>query len=183
MPNSLNLAGVNAGKNLTYTAAIIIGAVLAKAVSMIFVRVLIKRFEDSDPTNDTPLEKRVHTLESIINNAISVLIMGVAFVMILSQWGINIAPILTGAGVIGLAIGFGSQTLVKDVVTGFFILLENQFNIGDFVKVGGFEGRVKEMNLRTTVLTDTEGVRHTIPNSSISTVTLYKDAPPKKDDQ
>jgi len=118
---------------------------------------------------------RVKTLRGLVKNIIGIAVWSISFVMMLSKWGVNIAPILTGAGVIGLAIGFGSQTLVKDVVTGFFILLENQYNVGDYVEITGVKGRVKRMNLRTTILKDEDGTVSIIPNSSIVKVVKYTD--------
>ncbi len=116
---------------------------------------------------------RIKTLRGLVKNLIGITIGSIAFVMILSKWGVNIVPILTGAGILGLAIGFGSQTLVKDVVTGFFILLENQYNVGDYVEITGVKGRVRRMNLRTTILKDEDGTVSIIPNSSIVKVVKY----------
>lgn len=118
---------------------------------------------------------RVKTLRGLVKNIIGIAVWSIAFVMILSKWGVNILPILTGAGILGLAIGFGSQTLVKDVVTGFFILLENQYNVGDYVKIGDAQGRVKRVNLRTTILKDDEGTISIIPNNAITRVTKFTD--------
>jgi moderate conductance mechanosensitive channel len=116
---------------------------------------------------------RVKTLRGLVKNIIGTAVWSIAFVMILSKWGVNIVPILTGAGILGLAIGFGSQTLVKDIVTGFFILLENQYNVGDYVEITGVKGRVRRMNLRTTILKDEDGTISIIPNSSIIKVVKY----------
>lgn len=126
--------------------------------------------ESQDQRINTP---RVKTLRGLVKNIIGIAVWSIAFVMILSTWEVNILPILTGAGIVGLAIGFGSQTLVKDVVTGFFILLENQYNVGDFIKIGDAQGRVARMNLRTTILKDEDGTTHIIPNSAIIRVTKY----------
>jgi moderate conductance mechanosensitive channel len=118
---------------------------------------------------------RVKTLRGLVKNIIGIAVWSIAFVMILAKWGVNIVPILTGAGILGLAIGFGSQTLVKDIVTGFFILLENQYNVGDYVEITGVKGRVRRMNLRTTILKDEDGTISIIPNSSIVKVVKYTD--------
>jgi small conductance mechanosensitive channel len=126
--------------------------------------------ESQDQRINTP---RVKTLRGLVKNIIGIAVWSIAFVMILSTWEVNILPILTGAGIVGLAIGFGSQTLVKDVVTGFFILLENQYNVGDFIKIGDAQGKVARMNLRTTILKDEDGTTHIIPNSAIIRVTKY----------
>lgn len=116
---------------------------------------------------------RIRTLRGLVKNIIGIAIGSIGFVMILSKWEVNIVPILTGAGILGLAIGFGSQTLVKDIVTGFFILLENQYNVGDYVEITGVKGRVRRMNLRTTILKDDDGTISIIPNSSIVKVVKY----------
>jgi small conductance mechanosensitive channel len=107
-------------------------------------------------------------------NLIDVALFGVTILIILSHWKIDIAPILTGAGIFGLAISFGSQTLVKDIISGFFIISESQYNIGDRVKIGTYEGRVYKVTLRLTVLKDDEGNKIYIPNSTITTVTRVK---------
>lgn len=157
-------------KNVLASIAILTVAFIIKIISKLFVSAAVKRIEDEDPTKDTPLERRAYTIQSIANSTFSILIWSLTFIMILAKWGVNITPILTGAGVLGLAIGFGSQTLVKDIVTGFFVLLENQFNIGDKIKIAGLEGTVLEMNLRTTTIVSEDGTRHTIPNSQITTI-------------
>ncbi|MGB2696402.1 MAG: mechanosensitive ion channel family protein, partial [Candidatus Zixiibacteriota bacterium] len=87
------------------------------------------------------------------------------------ELGLDIGPILAGAGILGLAVGFGAQTLVKDVISGFFILMEDQYRVGDVVEVAGIGGLVEQMSLRVTILRDLEGKVHYIPNGSISTAT------------
>jgi len=157
-------------ENLVKTGAILLGAFVTRIFGEFAIKAAVKRFEDSNPEEDSTLEKRIYTLSSIVKNGVNIGIIGIALLTVMSQWGINIAPILAGAGVVGLAVGFGSQAVVKDVVTGFFILMENTYNIGDEVNVAGKTGRVEEMNLRTTIITDNEGNKYTIPNSSISVI-------------
>jgi small conductance mechanosensitive channel len=94
----------------------------------------------------------------------------VAALEVLSQLGFNLGPVLASAGIAGLAIGFGAQALVKDVINGFFILLENQYDVGDTVRVASVAGTVEDMSLRRTVLRDADGSVHTIPNSEIKLV-------------
>ena len=89
--------------------------------------------------------------------------------MILTELGVDITPLLASAGIAGIAIGFGAQSLVKDFVNGMFILLEDQYNVGDVVDVAGIVGQVEEVNLRRTVLRDLEGILHTVPNGEIKT--------------
>jgi small conductance mechanosensitive channel len=97
----------------------------------------------------------------------------IAIFMILSKLNIDITPLLASAGVAGIAIGFGAQSLIKDFVSGTFILLEDQFNKGDVIKVAGIAGLVEEVNLRRTVLRDLDGIVHTIPNGEITTASNY----------
>lgn len=159
-------------ESLIKTGAIIIGALVFRLIAEIVIRAIVRRFEDDNPDEDTLLEKRVYTLSSIIKNTVNIGIIGATILTVMSQWGIDIAPLLAGAGIVGLAIGFGSQAIVRDVVTGFFILLENTYNVGDEVELAGKKGRVEEMNLRTTIIVDEEGNRFTIPNSSISIIQI-----------
>lgn len=113
---------------------------------------------------------RLRTLLPLIRNAILVVVVLLAGLSVLSQIGINIMPLLAGAGVVGLAIGFGSQTLVKDVITGIFILAEDTVNIGDVAKINGIGGLVEGMTIRTIRLRDVSGVVHTIPFGSINEI-------------
>lgn len=115
-------------------------------------------------------QKRAKTLGSIINSTLTIIVAFVALMMVLQEFNIKIMPILAGAGIAGLAIGFGAQTLVKDVINGFFILLENQYYVGDIIKVKDVAGAVEDINLRRTVLRDMEGAVHFIPNGQITQV-------------
>jgi predicted dipeptidase len=139
------------------------------------LRSLIKRIEriadDGDPDTVTELEKRAQTISRILRQASFILVWSVTIMLVLAELGVDLKPILAGAGILGLAIGFGAQTLVKDVITGFFILLENQIRVGDVVTAAGFTGEVEAVNLRTTVLRDVDGKTHIIPNSAITVVT------------
>jgi moderate conductance mechanosensitive channel len=114
---------------------------------------------------------RVRTLLPLARNALLVIILTMAILTTLGELGVNIGPLLAGAGVIGLAIGFGAQTLVKDIITGAFILIEDSIAIGDFVTVGGLSGTVEAMTIRTIRLRDSRGTVHTVPFSSVDTVT------------
>lgn len=115
--------------------------------------------------------QRARTLLPLARNTLRIVIGVVALLMILTEIGIDVTPILAGVGVIGLAIGFGAQTLVKDVITGIFILLENSLAVGDVVSVGGSSGTVEAISIRSIRLRDLQGSVHTIPYSSASTVT------------
>ncbi|MDP3421529.1 MAG: mechanosensitive ion channel family protein [Thiobacillus sp.] len=115
--------------------------------------------------------KRMNTLEQVFRYAIAVIITLVTGMLVLSQLGISIAPILAAAGVLGIAIGFGAQSLVKDYFTGLFLLLENQVRQGDVVEIAGKGGLVEEMTLRYIRLRDYEGSVHYVPNGTIESVT------------
>jgi moderate conductance mechanosensitive channel len=114
--------------------------------------------------------KRARTLGSVIERVVTVLVTGVAVVMVLDQFDVNIGPVLTGAGIAGLAVGFGAQTLVRDVISGFFMILENQVRVGDVAAINGTEGMVEAITLRTIVLRDIEGTVHVFPNGAINTL-------------
>jgi small-conductance mechanosensitive channel len=114
--------------------------------------------------------KRARTLGAAISKVATVFIVGIATLMILREFQIDIAPVLTGAGIAGLAVGFGAQTLVRDVISGFFLLLENQVRVGDVAAINGTAGLVEEINLRTIVLRDSEGTVHVFPNGGINTL-------------
>ena len=128
------------------------------------------RAEDDDPTRQSEREKRAETLVSISNTMVKIVVLAIGVLMMVKELGIDIGPLLAGAGIIGLAIGFGSQALVKDVVTGFFILMENQFRVGDVIKAAGHSGLVEKITLRTTILRDLDGTVHVIPNGEVGTV-------------
>jgi len=125
---------------------------------------------DDDPTRESDREKRANTLSQILKTASKLLILTIGLIMIIKEAGIDIGPLLAGAGIIGLAIGFGSQALVKDIVTGFFILLEDQLRVGDVVRAGEHAGLVEKITLRTISLRDAEGALHVIPNGDIGAI-------------
>ena len=114
--------------------------------------------------------RRVETLARVFRYVTTVLVSLIAGMLILSEIGVSIAPILGAAGVVGLAVGFGAQSLIKDYFTGFFLLLENQIRQGDVVEAGGKSGLVEEVTLRYVRLRDYDGVVHFIPNNLITTV-------------
>lgn len=136
----------------------------------ILKRVVKRLIKLTDHTEDEKAQKRAETLGHIIIATGNVVIYIIIFLMILSLFGIDIRPILAGAGIIGLAIGFGTQSLVKDFVSGLFILIENQYGIGDRVKIGGAEGTVMKITIRSTILRDDEGKTYYFQNGSINNV-------------
>ncbi|MFC1790744.1 mechanosensitive ion channel family protein [Patescibacteria group bacterium] len=117
--------------------------------------------------------QKIDTLRSLIVNTSKIIINFVVFVIILAEVGVNIAPLLTGAGILGLAVGFGAKSLVSDLIAGFFIILENQFNVGDWVQIGSSQGRVTKITLRTITLKDKDKKIYIIPNSNIKALIKY----------
>ncbi|WP_461038765.1 mechanosensitive ion channel family protein, partial [Streptomyces mayteni] len=122
---------------------------------------LIKDREESRLKIDP---RRTRTIGKLIRNIITYAINFIAILLILSQLNINLAPLLAGAGIVGLAIGFGAQSLVKDVITGFFIIFEDQFAVGDVIQVNQFKGTVEEIGLRVTKIRSWTGEVHILPN-------------------
>jgi len=117
-------------------------------------------------------ENRTETLRHIVGSFGKIVIWSIAVLMIVGEFNLSTGPILTGAGILGLAIGFGAQSLVKDVISGFFILLEDQYGVGDSVKIGDLEGVVEHMTLRITILRNFEGHVHVIPNGIVTSLTV-----------
>ncbi len=113
------------------------------------------------------MKKRAETLSHILIQVIAIIIVLIALFMILTELGIDVTAALAGLGIIGVAVGFGAQYLVRDLIAGFFVFLENQYNVGDVIKVGEFFGMVEEISLRRTVTRDIDGARHVIPNGEI----------------
>ncbi|MBO9131356.1 mechanosensitive ion channel family protein [Bacillus sp. 165] len=118
-------------------------------------------------------ERRTATVAKLLQNVLVYIVFFVVIVMILGVLGIETKGLLAGAGVVGLAVGFGAQNLVRDVITGFFILLEDQFSVGDYVRLGQFEGVIEEIGLRTTKIKSWTGELHIIPNGNINEVTNF----------
>ena len=124
----------------------------------------------SDVLGGARVEQRTATLRQIIRSVTKAILILVVVLTISSELGFNIGPVLASAGIVGLAVGFGAQSLVKDVISGFFILFEDQFGIGDVVKIGEFTGIVERMTLRATVLRNLEGQVYVVPNGNIQNV-------------
>src|SRR3954452_10428076 len=125
--------------------------------------------DDGDDSVTTLREKRGRTISQLLRSMGRVVIITIAILLTFNAF-INIAPILAGAGILGLAISFGAQSLVPDIISGFFILMENQFAVGDVIEAAGKNGVVEKMTLRVVVLRDLEGTRHVIPNGQLTVV-------------
>lgn len=154
-----------------------IAVVLVLAFILIWIlKAITHRLERIAQRKDLPVPIDPHralqlrTLAAVVYSVGVVVILFLAAMQILPLVGINMGPLLASAGIAGLAIGFGAQTLVHDVINGFFILLEDQYHLGDVVRISGLSGVVEEMTLRRTVLRGDDGALHSIPNSTITVV-------------
>ena len=137
----------------------------AKAFSTHLVEFAVRQKKDSE------FEKRAQTLGSMLRYVAVFAVLIVATITVLREFGIEIGPILAAAGIVGLAVGFGAQSLVKDVISGFFMLLEDQIRVGDVVQIAGKGGLVEKISLKTTILRDLAGNVHYVPNGHIDVVT------------
>ncbi|MDP4276609.1 MAG: mechanosensitive ion channel family protein [Bacteroidota bacterium] len=160
--------GLNQGLHIVL---IIIVAWFLRLLSKRFVNQLTHAAGKSDRINLNDGEmKRLGTIAHVYNWTIHTLIVVIAAMMILQEFGVKMGPILTSAGIVGVAIGFGGQYLVRDVITGFFIIFENQYRIGDVVTISGITGTVEDITLRVTTLRDADGTVHHIPHGEIKMV-------------
>lgn len=153
---------------------ILIVAVVALRLTTVLLKrlrpIIVGRLKHSGIEDDGELDKRVETLFGILRSLIKVIIWLILAMLILKQLGIDVAPIIAGAGILGLAIGFGAQELVRDFIAGFFMLLENQVRAGDVAVVNGTGGLVENVGLRTIVLRDLSGTVHVVQNGKINTI-------------
>jgi len=149
---------------------ILIALIILSQMSRWIVKWLERLVPEKDSLQATEAKKRAQTLGNILRHALLIVIFFIAILMILGELGIQLGPLLATAGIGALAIGFGAQGLVKDVISGFFIILENQYRIGDAIEVAGVSGLVESVSLRKTVLRDLEGRVHTVPNGEIKVV-------------
>ncbi len=147
---------------------VVVGAVLWFALDK-FLRPIVRRSVARTKYKESKggMEKRTNTLLSIFKGVGRVFIVIVVIMMVLSEVGIAVAPVLAGFGILGIAIGFGAQYLIRDFIAGIFIILENQYRVGDVAKVADVAGLVEEVTLRKTVLRDLDGIVHHVPNGEI----------------
>lgn len=162
----------DAGSALILTA-ITVGLVLAAAKGLWIVLASWIEFRLSPETGEGEPTAREKTLLTIFRNAIMVAIIIMTMMIVLAEIGINIGPLIAGAGVLGLAIGFGSQKLVQDIITGIFIQMENAINAGDVVTAGGITGTAEKLTVRSLSIRDLNGTYHIIPFSSVDTVSNF----------
>jgi small conductance mechanosensitive channel len=152
---------------------VVVGFVLLRAARL-FVHGIVKALMDREATEGTAqelsaveLKKRMDTLDGLGSNVIQFFIVIIAGLMILRSFDLDIGPAIAGLGVVGVAVGFGAQHLVRDYLNGALILIENQFSKGDVIRVAGVSGTVEDFSLRRTTLRDLDGVVHTVPNGEI----------------
>lgn len=145
-------------------AVIVILFIIVRLISVKFKKIVNKKISDEK----IEIKKKTYTVISVLSNLILVLGVVISFLLIADILGINIAPVLTGAGVLGIIIGFGAQSLIKDIINGVFILVEQWFQVDDIITVGNISGVVEKFNLRTTVIRDLNGKVHFIPNGQIA---------------
>jgi small conductance mechanosensitive channel len=151
--------------------AIGIGAFILDRIAVKIIRkaVVIAVITD-DSMSEEAENKREETLIRIVNGVVNIMILLIALMMILKEAGIDIAPILAGAGIVGLAFGFGGQYLIRDLISGLFIILENQYRIGDVININDKGGLVEDISLRMTTIRDMNGTVHHIPHGEIKVV-------------
>lgn len=158
---------------ITATISIIVVVIVAIIVLRVlrsFVQNIVERVLAANDQTPRELQQKAQTLANVIESAGRFVVLIIAGMMVLSNLGLEIAPLLASAGIAGLAVGLGAQSLIKDTINGFFILIENQYAVGDVVAVGAVSGTVEEVSLRRTVLRAVNGAQVVIPNGEIRTV-------------
>lgn len=151
------------------TLIVIISGIIVKIAKNMISKVFLIRAKSRLRTS----ERRDETMRRLLQNVASYIIYFIAILMVLETVNVNVRGLIAGAGIVGLAVGFGAQSLVKDVITGFFIIFEDQFAVGDYVRIGQIEGTVEEIGLRTTKIKNVTGELNIIPNGNILEVTNF----------
>lgn len=150
--------------------ALVLYFVLRRLITLMHRRVLPLRMKGRP---EEEVEQRINTLNRILYQICGVTIILITMLTVLSQVGVSVTPALAGLGILGIAIGFGAQTLVKDIISGFFIFFEDQYGIGDVAQVAGITGLVEDITLRRTILRDLDGIVHSVPNGEIRVASNY----------
>jgi small-conductance mechanosensitive channel len=148
--------------------AILLGAFIVTRAAGLAINQLQLGLTRRHAATDLEWQRRATTLSGILTSLVTVSVGFVAVLMVLRELSIDVVPILTGAGIAGLAIGFGAQNLVRDIISGFFLILEDQVRIGDLARINGIAGLVEQINLRTIVLRDGDGAVQVFPNGTIT---------------
>lgn len=151
---------------------ILLGAWLLRRFSTVIINKIVQRTVRGDlyPT-EIDRKKRATTLSGLVDATIRIAVWFLAIIMIINELGINTTPLIASAGVVGITLGFGAQSLIKDFVSGIFIIIENQYRVGDVVQLGDVSGSVEAITMRTTIVRDMDGRLHHIPNGTISRTT------------
>lgn len=155
----------------TVLTVIIITALVERFGAIVVTRIVKRSFHHENYTSEREEKLRENTVISMVTTIVRVSIILIAIMVLLSELGLEIGPLLAGAGVAGFAIGFGAQNLIKDFIAGIFVVLENQYRVGDVVELNGVSGTVQKISMRITVLRDLDGNVHYIPNGSVSYAT------------
>jgi len=153
--------------SLKAVVIIIAALVVVRAAGVVIAR-LEHRLGQAQGERDLEWQRRASTLGGILTRLVTVTVWFLAGLMLLRELSIDVVPILTGAGIAGLAIGFGAQNLVRDVISGFFMILEDQVRVGDLARINGVTGVIEQVNLRTIVMRDGEGAVHVFPNGTVT---------------
>ncbi|NIQ97236.1 MAG: mechanosensitive ion channel family protein [Desulfuromonadales bacterium] len=143
-------------------------AIIRKLLKHLEARLIEKSRVEGEPPSEAA--KRVETLFRLVRQAVRIVLWLTVGLIVLKEFGVEIGPILAGAGILGLAVGFGAQNLVRDVISGFFFILENQVRVGDVAIINGTGGLVESINFRTIVLRDLAGTVHVFPNGTVTTL-------------
>lgn len=151
------------------TLIVIISGLIVKIAKKMIAKIFLLRAKSRLRSS----ERRDETMKRLLQNVAAYIIYFIAILMALDTVDVNVKGLIAGAGIVGLAVGFGAQSLVKDVITGFFIIFEDQFAVGDFVRIGQLEGTVEEIGLRTTKIKNVTGELNIIPNGNILEVTNF----------
>lgn len=155
------------GKPLQVLIVVILAIVVRSALVRLITRLIVRTVElRQSPAGDRSA-LRANSISQLLRSIITVVVWSIATITVLSIFGINVAPLLTSAGVIGVSLGFGAQTLVKDYLAGIFLIIEDQYGVGDIVDVGAVTGTVAEVGLRVTRIRDTDGVMWYVRNGEI----------------
>jgi len=163
---------MDTGLKVAAIIVVVLGAQLAirRAATSGIRRLLERRAaaREGTPASQAELDQRIDTLQRLAVRVSGLILLVIAVLMVLGLFEINIAPALAGLGVVGIAVGFGAQALFRDWLAGIFIVVENQYSVGDVVTVAGVSGLVEDISMRRTLLRDLNGALHTVPNGEIS---------------
>lgn len=159
---------------VTILVIVVVGALLWLSLNRVLPPIVCRAVErNRHKESKEGMEKRANTLLFVFKSVGRIFILIVGLMMILSEVGVPIAPVLAGFGIVGIAVGFGAQYLIRDIIAGTFIILENQYRVGDVARVADVTGMVEEVGLRKTVLRDLDGIVHHVPNGEIRVASNY----------